>query len=219
MKITIKRASLIFLALSVICSVVWYLSDYFGSTYSPIIVGLVMRLVCGIIIFFQMLVCILALFYKRDGCLAVVVLVLLLGLNVVNDAVPYPDDLIIYGLRDRIMKDYGIESLRRFARDVDKLPPNLKYTEFLPNKIYRAEDVANTKLTDTYPFLKWYESADLKAPNFLSEWDGIVGVSWGGRPHWGFYVSVNGKAENPPQGLDAKVLRVSDDIYFVMESD
>ena len=219
MKITIKMASLIFLAISLIASVVWCLSDYFGSTYSPILFGLVMRLVCGIVIFIQILVCISALFYKRNRCMAVVVLVMLLGLNVGGNTEQYHDHLILYGLRDRIMKDYGIEALRRFARDVDKLPSNSKYSKSLPNKMYRAEDIANTKLTETYPFLMSYESGGTRGPNFVNESDGIVGVLWGERPLWGFYVSVKGKAENPPEGLDAKVLRVSDDIYFVMVSD
>jgi len=218
MKITIKMASLIFLALSVICSVVWYLSDYFGSTCSPII-GLVMLFVCGVILFIQILVCISALFYKRNRCMAVAVLVLLLGLNVVGAAGPYLDDLILYGLRDRILKDYGIEGIRHFAHDFDNLPSNSKYSRSLPNKMYRTDDVANTKLTETYPFLMSYESGGTRGPNFVDESDGIVGVLWGERPLWGFYVSVNGKAINSPEALDAKVLRVSDDIYFVMYSD
>ncbi len=218
MKASIKTISLIFLVLMVISLTGWYVSDYYGSTYSPIITGAIMRVVCGVILFIQILVCIVAWIRKSHRRIAAIVLALLFGLNVVGDLMPYHENLILSGLRNRILQDYGIEALRHFAVDFNGMPPIAKYNMMLPVKIYKSEDLSGTKLVGKYRFLELYDSVGYKGPNFITESDGVVDVSWGGRPHWGFRISVDGKALGAPITSDAKVLRVSNDVYFVLEN-
>jgi hypothetical protein len=218
MKVSVKTISFIFLALMIIFLTGWYASDYYGSTYSPIITGAIMRIVCGVTLFIQIVVCIVAWIRKHHRCMAAIVLVLLFGLNVVGDTMPYHNDLILSGLRDRILRDYGIEALKHFAVDFDRTPPLEKYRMMLPVKIYKSEDLSGTKLVEKYHFLELYNSLGYGGPNFVTESDGVVDVSWGGRPHWGFRISVDGKALGAPITLGAKVLHVSDDIYFVLEN-
>lgn len=218
MQASTKTVSLILLVLVVICLTGWCMSDYYVATYSPVITGLIMRFVFGVILIIQILVCIAAWLQKSHRCIALIVLVVVFGLNLVEYEMPYHNVLILSGLRDRIMRGYGVESLRLFARDFDVMPPLAEYNDMLPIKMYRGKDLARTKLLGKYHFLGLYNGFGTNGPNFVCESDGVVIVWWGGRPQWGFKVSVDGKAIHAPNILDAKILRVSKDIYFEFEN-
>ena len=140
-------------------------------------------------------------------------LLVLIGLKHI---IPTSNELIIYGMRDRMMRDYSLNDLRRLAREIDQLPrfPN---TLPGPTKIFMSEDVDKTGLKGKYSFLSWGKGHGFEGPSAITESDGVVTVWWGGalRGHWGFSVAVNGKRAEPDQ--DTKILRMSDDIFFVAE--
>jgi hypothetical protein len=116
-------------------------------------------------------------------------------------------------MRDRILRDYGLDTLRHFARDFDRLPAVPK-NNFFPGKVYQNEDLANTGLKDKYPFIAWIKSNGHEGPEGINEEDGVVRIIWGGRPYWGFSVAINGAKINPSTGSNEKKIRVSDDIYL-----
>jgi hypothetical protein len=122
-------------------------------------------------------------------------LLTLMGLKYI---MPWPHDLILYGMRDGMLRNHKLDDMRHFARDFDQLP----------KKSYSNDDLAKTGLKEKYPFLAWCE--------FIAETDDVVHVYWGGfENHWGFAVAVNGKRIDP-QNLapSAKIIRVSDDVFF-----
>jgi hypothetical protein len=108
-----------------------------------------------------------------------------------EDILPPTTNLIVYGMRDRILRDYSLDTLRHFARDFDRLP-TLAKNNFFPTKVYPNEDLANIGLKDKYPFIAWVESNGHEGPEAITEEDGAVHTTWGGRPYWGFNVALNG---------------------------
>jgi hypothetical protein len=132
------------------------------------------------------------------------VLLTLLGLKYI---MPWPHDLILYGMRDGMFRNYNLEDMRHFARDFDQLP-RLPHTLKTFKLSYRNSDLAKTGLKEKYPFLAWCEG--------IFERDDVVYVFWGGfENHWGFSVAVNGKRiDTQNLAPSAKIIRVSDDVFF-----
>jgi hypothetical protein len=146
---------------------------------------------------------------------------MLAGLLVVNGVeyvIPSPTDLIIYGLRDRIMRDFTLDTLRQFAHDFDELP--LLSTGLPgPVKTYMNEDLTKTKLKEQYSFLAWLKGpGGFEGPSYVSEVDGIVNVRWGGElgGHYGFSVGINGKKITSAES-NVQFVRISDDIFLIRE--
>jgi hypothetical protein len=131
-----------------------------------------------------------------------------------------------------MMRDYSLDDLRNFARDVDRLPyttnslgldQNANPTNSKPEKIFKGEDIDNTTgLKSRYSFLTWERGYNSNGPSLVEENAGAVVVLWGGAlaGHWGFGVAVNGGKLDFNGGLadwtepGNQVLRVSDDIVF-----
>ena len=136
-------------------------------------------------------------------------------------ATPSGGELTMRGLRDRIMHDYTLDDLRRFAREVDEagllkdedLVNQADTSGFTPQLRY-----ALTQLAEKYSFMRWLEDDEQWfGPSLLNHaQDGVVDFEWGGgnRGHWGCSISINGSKNEPVSGPPAKILRVSDDIYF-----
>lgn len=146
--------------------------------------------------------------------------VIFLAWSALTCFLPRPSQLIAFGLRDRLMKDYGVQQIREFARDFDQLPPHNPYSSG-PRKIYTRIDLPQTGLTQKYPFLAWMKfSPRSMGPSYVAEENGVVAVRWGGAlwGHWGFSVALNRKILDPVNPA-ATILKVSDDIYFVREWD
>lgn len=132
-------------------------------------------------------------------------LIVLWGLKYV---LPRPPDLILYGLRDGMLRNYGLDEMRHFARDFDKLPkiPDNDVGEH--TKLYwNITDLPKTGLKERCAFLAQCEA--------VVERDNIVYVDWGGFNYYcGVCVSVNGKRIDPHPQYKARTVRASDDIYF-----
>lgn len=129
--------------------------------------------------------------------------------------------LIAHGLRDRVMRDVPLEQLREFAKEVEAA--GLVKTEDLVNPadtsaLKHEQKVELVKLVEKYPFMKWLNDGDrLLGPNLLDYGNpGIVNFEWAvqNRGHWGCSISVAGGKNEDIPFPDAKIYRVSDDIYF-----
>jgi hypothetical protein len=130
-----------------------------------------------------------------------------------------PPILIMYGMRERMMRDYNLDDLRHLARDVDRIPRSPDFPGST-TKGFMREELGETGLMKKYSFLMWPKGVvGLEGPSYIAETDEVVDVRWGGAlaGHWGFNVAVNGKRIEPEPG--AKISRVSDDIFFVFEYD
>jgi hypothetical protein len=147
------------------------------------------------------------------------VLLLILVLPEPLHLIPPPADMIIYGMRERLLRDYNEETLRSLARDFNRLP-------VLPDnptsrKIYLNRNLAQTDLPSKYSFLGWISRPGSSGPAYISERNDIVDVRWGGplTGHWGFSVAVYGAKIDPPTGSSTKSIRISDDIYLITGED
>ncbi len=113
-----------------------------------------------------------------------------------------------------MLRNYGLDSMRQFARDFDKLPYIPQNNLDGRTKFYWArpnEDLDKTQLKDKYPFLVNCES--------VVEWDNRVSADWGGfENHWQIFVATDGKRIDP-EHLEPRnrIIRVSDDIYFMSD--
>ncbi len=119
------------------------------------------------------------------------------------------------------MKDVGLGNLRRFARDIDKLPRVVGDNSQKTAKGYYSEDLAKIGLTEKYPFLTWLKAGSkYEGPSHIYEENDVVDVRWGGTlsGYWGFSVAVDGRKIVSSNKSD-QILRVSDDIYFIYEGD
>ncbi|HXB58404.1 MAG TPA: hypothetical protein VNU95_02510 [Candidatus Acidoferrales bacterium] len=130
-----------------------------------------------------------------------------------------PADMIIYGMRERLLRDYNEETLRNLAHDFNRLP-------VLPDnptgrKIYLNRNLAQTDLPSKYSFLEWISRPGSSGPAYISERNDVVDVRWGGSltGHWGFSVAVNGVKIDPPTGASIKSIRISNDIYLIIGED
>ncbi len=126
-----------------------------------------------------------------------------------------PGEMIVYGLRDRIMRNYSIGDLRRFALDIDKIPGQpISFDRGLNGKELLLDDLYKLGLNKKYPFLDW-----MNRPTHIYEKMGIIEVQWGGAlmGYWAFNICLDGRRVDP--GLSTmeviRYLRVSDDIIFV----
>jgi hypothetical protein len=213
-----KRTSLITLILSVICLMMTYVLDYWFGYYQTLL-PLAWSMTLELVVLFiplpvVLITWIVSMILRKDRLwmtATLIGLLVLVGLKF-GFILPPPHHLIVYGMKNRMVRDYSLDDLRRLAHDVDLLPrsPN----EFPgPTKGFMGEDLDKTGLKGKYPFLSWGGGV-----SHISERDGLVNVRWGGEPagYWGFSVAVNGGKANP-SSLDAKILRVSDDIFFIAE--
>ena len=132
-----------------------------------------------------------------------------------------PGDLMVQGLRDRVMRDFSLDDLRQFAKQVrdgeflkdeDLVNPlNLSGLTFQQKQLF-------AQLIAKYPFMRWMDDGDkLDGPCLLNYGqEGVVEFEWGieNRGHWGCSISIDGAKNEGIPVPDAKIIRVSDDIYF-----
>jgi hypothetical protein len=210
MKLSSKRVSLTVLVLAVVCLITRYVlcywCGYYQKSFTPIGYQELLALL-GLALFPVLLITwIFSLLQRKHRLWTTAMLAGLLAL------MPWPHDLILYGMRDGMLRNYKLDDIRHFARDFDQLPDIPindvdEHTKFYWNwKV--NDDLAKTGLKEKYPFLTWCE--------FITETDDVVYVYWGGfENHWGFAVDVNGKRIDPQiLAPSAKIIRVSDDVFF-----
>ncbi|HEV2329144.1 MAG TPA: hypothetical protein VGY56_10190 [Verrucomicrobiae bacterium] len=202
------------LACDVLRCVANYLLGYSWADSAFILADLILRVLGALILLALAIALVISLFKRQRVRLVTAALVFVLALKCFEYILPDSKCLIIYGARNRAVGEYGLDSLRRFARDFDRLPDLERYSFALPDKDYGIEDLQNTSLPGTYSFVKSRKSG---GPRFVSDSHGIVTVQFGGEPRWGFSISLNGRRIDPPRGYDFVQARASDDIYFELD--
>lgn len=212
MKLISKRASLIVLVLAVVCLITRYVlcywCGYYQKSFAPIFWQELLALLGFILFPVLLIVWIVSLFQRKHRLWTTAMLAGLLAFMSLKYILPWPHDLILYGMRDGMLRNYGLDDIRHFARDFDQHPNIPEHNLDGHTKFYWNRDLAKTGLKEKHPFLAQCES--------IVEWDDRVHVDWGGfENHWGFTVAVNGKRIDP-QHLEPnnKLIRVSDDIFF-----
>ena len=171
-----------------------------------------------------LVLCVMLISQKEGRLNTIAALAAFIGLEALGPlhVIPRPHDMILYGMRDRLMREGGPEMLRNFAQDFDKLPNIPENSGWL--KMYLRKDIAQTDLAAKYPFLTWIRTPGMngsEGPSYISEYDDIVDVRWGGAlyGHWGFSVAVKGQKIYPKDGYNVKTVEMGDDIFLVIGED
>jgi hypothetical protein len=215
MKLISKRASLTILVLAVVCLLTRYVLCYWCGYYQKSFVLIyfqeLLALFGLILILAALTTWIVSLIQKKQRIWTTALLAGLFALWGLKYVLPWPHDLILYGLRDGMLRNYGLDDIRRFARDFDRLPNLPEHNLAEPNKFYWNTDLAKTGLKEKYLFLAQCEA--------VVEADNIVHIDWGGfENHWGLSVAVDSKGINPPHLVRSnRTIRASDDIYFTSD--
>lgn len=217
MKLISKRASLIIFVLAVVCLMsrytLCYWCGYYQKSFAPIFLQEFLAFFGLVLIFISFVTWIVSLIQKQQRVWTTALLAGLFALWGLKYILPWPHDLILYGLRDGMLRNYKLDDMRHFAHDFDKLPILSKNSiPGLADKLYwnrlKDDDLPKTGLKEKYKFLSECED--------VVEWTNIVCVEYGGfENHWMFSIAVDGKRIDPPH-LDSRntIIRVSDDIYF-----
>lgn len=152
---------------------------------------------------------------KRQRLWATATLLSLLLLAGLKFIVPRPHDMVLYGLRNGMIRHFGAQEMRHFAADFDKLPalpdPTPPVSKFYDNRS-AINELKGTGLRERYPYLANCE--------FIRQSGDVICVNWGGLDnHWGFYVTTDGKALGPKafSWFGGKNLHVGSDICFFSE--
>lgn len=209
MKLNFKVISLLFFALAIECLVVPYILNYWLGYYgwSAPNFMFVLYLLGLILPFVQGTIWLNSLALKSQRLLTTIVLVGILALKCLQTSCS-PENMIMYGLRDRIVKNYSLDDIRKFAHDFDRLP-NLS-----DPKTYTFEDLTKTGLEAKYPFLMAFVSLHHRGPDAVQESDNVVYIS-GSRLQGGVYISAALRENQTiPPGSDAPILRASNDIIL-----
>lgn len=129
--------------------------------------------------------------------------------------VPHPSFLL--GLQHRIEYQYGIESLRGLAREIDRIPGAVATSESInkvvgPNKwgpLNESDLRRWIRLKTAYPLLEMGRETAV-----IYEENGEVTVMWGGAlpGHWGAVIRVNGAPVDPHDWRESRHL--ADDIVL-----
>jgi hypothetical protein len=224
MKVVTRRSFVIIFATSVICFLLRYAGNYIygysGMQEWPFAILVVCFLVEYLMFPLMLLAWLIALVRKVERSWASRVMAIFLAWGVLTWFLPAPWKLLLFGLRDRMVRDFGVEKLRGFAHDFDQLPTRETDVVTLTSVSRKLErqDLPQTGLPQKYSFLAWMKvSRNESGPSYVDERNGIVEVRWGGPlGHWGFSVSIGGTKIAPSQ-YTAQMLKIGDDIYFIRE--
>jgi hypothetical protein len=182
MKLISKRASLIVLVLAAICLmtryVLCYWCGYYQKSFAPIFWQELFALLGFILFLILSIVWIISLLQRKHRLWITTMLAGLLAFMGLKFILPQPHDLILYEMRDGMLRNYELDDMRHFARDIDEL--TLPSTILAGTRIFMHQDLdsVKTRLNEKYPFLAQCES--------IAETDGVVNVDWGGfENHWG----------------------------------
>ena len=136
---------------------------------------------------------------------------------------PTPDVIRVHGLRDHVMREYTLDELRAFAREVHQgIDLRNEFPEKSINhgdtsRLTPSEKLIYSQLREKYSFTHWMDHGRKDdGASIFSPADGVVNFDWGGAlpGHWGCSIALNGMRNEAYSDSHAKALRVSDDIYF-----
>jgi hypothetical protein len=145
----------------------------------------------------------------------------LVVLMAIEHFAPGARGLIVYGLRDRVMQDYGLDGLRRFARDVNQnglLRDGGGVSHGDISQLSDSEKTAYEELEQKYTFLHWM-SGSTSILNYQD--NNVVNFEWGGAlsGHWGCSITIDGQKNESEIESGSMIVPVSDDIYFYLTPD
>jgi hypothetical protein len=216
-KINVKKISLVILILGAVCLMFRYAVSYWLGfqiiTYYSFLVFFpfqdILKLVEFILFPILLFTWLISIIHRKDRIWTTAALAVILTLILVGSSMPDPKNLIIFGLKDRVTRDFKFEILRQFAREIDQLPtpPDLPKTL---GKVYMQNDLNLAKIQ------RKKEYSFTKTASSITEKNGIVSVYWG-RFQWGFSIIVEGEKTNLiTTNTDTTiVLPVADDIFFL----
>lgn len=220
----VKLTSLAALILMVGCLLMRYVLSYrlgyYEKSYSALAYQDLLAFFGFIAFVYISIIWIISLFWKKHRLWTTGTMIGLLVLVGLGQLMPHSNDIIVYGLRDRLMHEQNLEDLRRFAQEIDRISrPRDNISG--DTKSFMSEDLAKTGLKEKYPFLQWVKGPVFNGPSYVDERDSVVAVRWGGAlsGHWGFNIAVNGGKLDLPTEPYTKVLPLSDDIFVIYEPD
>lgn len=212
-----RQASFIVFVLAIVCLMPQY-NLYYSCGYHQKSINSILRqellalLGLAFSFLFLFIIWIGSLFRRKHRFWTTAMLIGLLAFMELKSKLPKPHDWILHGMRDGMLRNYGLDDMRHFARDFNQLPDIPEndvdgHTKFYWNRLVN-DDLAKTGLKEKYLFLANCED--------VIERDGIVHVDWGGfENHWGFFVAVDGKKiDTQHWDPDARIIRVSNDVVF-----
>jgi hypothetical protein len=167
---------------------------------------------------------IFSIFKRRDRLwMTLIITGMLLSCVGINAVMP-PERFLLFGMRNRVVRDYGLGLIRKFANDFDHLPDiGHQYGEIalpIAVKTYTSEALLPLGMNQKYPFLAWVKSRySPPGPSYVSEAGNVVSVRWGSglRGQWGFNVYLRGQKFMPSTDAETYILLASDDICFITE--
>jgi amino acid transporter len=212
-----KAVSLTCLLVGVVMELLMYVANYamgWGSTNSLLLAG---NSLMGLLVFFLVIVGLLVAvarsLYRREKrfwptiCLVIFVLVVF----ALPSVFVLPGYMSAYGLRDHMMRDFTLDQLRSFAREVQAGPiGGRSISPYDLSELSDSEKQTVLDLRKKYPFLQWGSHGAV-----VNSGADFVSLMWGsGFGHWGCYIALD-KTEGGPLDLpQVKILRISNDIYF-----
>jgi hypothetical protein len=195
----------------------YYLAGYFVST-KPLGYSFILFLLLPVPLVSLVGIWIISAIRRKDWLWATGAILGVAALFGLRSIVPAPDNLAIRGLRDRIMRDYTLEDLRRFARDIDKQVHDVSLVDGFVNELPADQAATIKALRVKYPFMYWTKEGQFTFGPSIFENDGVVDMDWGGAlpGHWGVSISAHGE-KNTPAPAHMPFIPVSDDIYFYVD--
>ena len=220
-----KLTSLCALVLTVVCLLMTYVLSYWMGYYEKSYSSLTYRdVLVPVVEFIAFLVIVItwivSLIRKKQRWWTTGTIIGFLALIGLGQLMPHSNNLLVYGLRDRLVHENSLDDLRHFAQDFNQLPRQADNLSG-DTKSFMSEDLAKSDLKKKYSFLSWVKGAVFNGPSYVDETDSVVAVRWGGAlsGHWGFNIAVNGGKLDLPSEPYSKALRLSDDIFVVYEPD
>jgi len=122
---------------------------------------LMIWMVGSLIIPFLFVTWVISCMRKREALLTTLALASVVALKSLESTMPPPDDMVLYGVRNRIMHDAGVNTIRDFARAFDRLPVLANDNTNFGTKLYYQDDFAKTDFPKRYPFLNWARGPQL----------------------------------------------------------
>ena len=217
MKLFSKRTSFVILILAVVCLisryVLCYWCGYYQKSFAPIGLQELLAFFGLVLIFASFVTWIVSLIQRQQRIWTTTLLAALFVLWGLKYILPWPHDLILYGLRDGMLRNYGLANMRQFARDIHETPTPTNLPPVFGKIFMHQEDLNPLKMHmgGKYPFVAQCEA--------VGEFNDIVQIDWGGfENHWGVSIAVDGKRIDP-QHLEPghRIIRASDDIYFTSD--
>ena len=197
-----------------------YELGYGESSYAPILYKQILE-VCSTVLFFSLaLIWLNSLLRRRSWNYSTLSISLILIFICASWFLLPSSRMVLWGLKNRVIRDQSLNDIRGFARDVDQIKDAYKPHTDSDEKLLMSEDISKTGLKAKYPFLRWIRGHSFDGPSFVKEENRVVDVQWGSAysGHWGFKIRVDGKRIDLLSSPGTS-LRLSDDVIIISDFD